>query len=136
MMDLTKLKDVEIEIKEISDKEIRPDNCMSCGHVELKIASHVFHDLWDLGSPGVARILRHEKITWECKNCHDQFMVLNQSMPFNTSYTDEIKEYDFGGAHVREWVLDVGRCTGHDNPDRVPCTRQCWSACPVGLKKK
>jgi len=32
--------------------------------------------------------------------------------------------------------MDTPRCSDYKRLDRVPCTRQCWSACPVGLKKK
>ena len=64
----------------------------------------------------------------ECSRCKDECP--------NEAFTDKTREYDYGGTHVREWVMDVPRCADYKRPDRVPCTRQCWSTCPVGLKKK
>ena len=64
----------------------------------------------------------------ECGRCKDECP--------NDVFTDETREYEYGGVHVREWVMDMPRCSDYKRLDRVPCTRQCWSACPVGLKKK
>ena len=93
LMDLTKIEDVDIEIKQISDKDYFPGDCVFCGSEEVICRTHTMHDLWDLGSPGVARVLRHKKIRWECKICGQQFYILNPKVPFNASFTDEVKEY-------------------------------------------
>ena len=92
-MDLNEIKNAKIFIQEISDKKTRPDACISCGHEKLIIANSTLHDLWDLGSPGIARILRHEQVRWRCKNCHEEFRVLNTDIPFNSSYTYEVINY-------------------------------------------
>lgn len=92
-MDLNEIKDVQIAIHEISDKETRPDACIKCGHEKLIIANSTIHDLWDLGSPKIARILRHEQVRWRCKNCGEEFRVLNTNIPFNSSYTYEVINY-------------------------------------------
>ena len=92
-MDLNDIKDAKIVIHEISDKETRPDACIKCGHEKLVIANSIIHDLWELGSPGIARILRHEQVRWRCKNCGEEFRVLNTDIPFNSSYTYEVINY-------------------------------------------
>jgi len=92
-MDLNDIKDVKIVIHDISDKETRPDACIKCGHEKLVIANSTIHDLWELGSPGIARILRHEQVRWRCKNCGEEFRVLNTDIPFNSSYTYEVINY-------------------------------------------
>nr|MDO8116812.1 hypothetical protein [Candidatus Sigynarchaeota archaeon] len=92
-MDLNEITDADIEIKQISDRELRPDTCIACGNEDVKIATHSIHDLWDLGSPGIVRVLRHEQIRWECKKCHEQFTVFNMAVPFNSSYTSEVIKY-------------------------------------------
>jgi transposase-like protein len=92
-MDLHDIKDSKIAIHEISDKEVRPDACIKCGHEKLIIANSTIHDLWELGSPGIARIMRHEKVRWRCKHCGEEFRVLNTNVPFNSSYTYEVIKY-------------------------------------------
>lgn len=92
-MDLNEIKDAKIIIHEISDKETRPDACIKCGHEELVIANSTIHDLWELGSPGIARILRHEQVRWRCKKCSEEFRLLNTDIPFNSSYTYEVINY-------------------------------------------
>ena len=92
-MDLNDIKDVKIDIHEISDKETRPDACIKCGHESLVIANSTIHDLWELGSPRIARILRHEQVRWRCKNCGEEFRVLNMDIPHNSSYTYEVIDY-------------------------------------------
>jgi hypothetical protein len=49
----------------------------------------------DLGTPTTKRILRHEKITWECKLCKMQFMLVRPDVPSDTGYTDDVKTYVF-----------------------------------------
>jgi len=93
LMDLNDIKDAKIFIHEISDKETRPDGCIKCGHEKLIIVNSTIHDLWELGSPGIARILRHEQVRWRCKNCGEEFRVLNTDIPFNSSYTYEVINY-------------------------------------------
>lgn len=56
----------------------------------------------DLGTPTIKRILRHEKITWECKLCHALFMLVHPDVPSDTTYTDDVRTYVF------KRVLDKG----------------------------
>jgi hypothetical protein len=94
-MDLMEIDDVDIEIHQISDKDFFPGYCALCESRDVICRTHVLHDLWELGSPGIARVLRHKKILWECKNCKQRFYILNPKVPFNSSYTDEVKSYVF-----------------------------------------
>lgn len=93
---------VETEYKQVSDESIRPDACITCGSEDIRRRSHQFHDMQDLGSPLVKRVLRHEKILWECNACEAQFMLVNPNVPRDTEYTDDVKAYVF------KRVLDNG----------------------------
>src|SRR4030042_4563964 len=91
-----------IEFSHVTDEAIRPKECITCGSNEVIRRGYQFHDTAGRGPPLVRRILRHEKITWECKKCGTQFMVLNTSAPFDTEYTDDVKQY------ALKRVLDKG----------------------------
>jgi ribosomal protein L37AE/L43A len=93
---------VRTEFKKVSDAEIRPETCVACGDGKIKRRGHQFHDMQDMGTTTVKRILRHEKITWECKTCGAQFMLVHPGVPHDTEYTDDVKEYVF------KRVLDKG----------------------------
>lgn len=93
---------VKTEYKRVSDGDIRPKECIACGGGEIIRRGHQFHDLQDIGTPTTKRILRHEKITWECKRCKVQFMLVHPGVPFDTGYTDDVKTY------VYKRVLDKG----------------------------
>jgi hypothetical protein len=94
--------DVEIEYKFVSDMEIRPGACIDCMFTVLIRRSYKFIDLQDLGSPSIKRILRHEVVLWECKNCGRQFTIKNQKLPLDTNYTKDVKNY------VLKRVLEMG----------------------------
>ncbi len=88
--------------KVVSDAEIRPTKCVACGAARIIRRGHQFHDMQDLGTPTIKRVFRHEKITWECKECHVQFMLVHPDVPADTTYTDDVKTYVF------KRVLDRG----------------------------
>ncbi len=85
----------KVEYQRVSDTDIRPKECAACGGEEIIRRGHQFHDMQDLGTPTTKRILRHEKITWECKRCKMQFMLVRPDVPSDTSYTDDVKTYVF-----------------------------------------
>src|SRR5271157_2463851 len=76
-----------------SDKDKRPRNCIACAGDHIIIRGHQYHDMEDIGTPTIKRILRHEKITWECKDCGTKFMLINPDVPYDTEYTDDVKTY-------------------------------------------
>ena len=90
------------EYKVVSDADKRPRECVACGCDRIIRRGHQFHDMQDLGTPTIKRILRHEKITWECKQCKNQFMLVHPDVPSDTTYTDDVKTYVF------KRVLDKG----------------------------
>jgi hypothetical protein len=90
------------EYKVVSDKDIRPRECVACGGDKIIRRGHQYHDMQDLGTPTIKRILRHEKITWECKQCHALFMLVHPDVPSDTEYTDDVRTYVF------KRVLDKG----------------------------
>jgi len=53
----------------------------------------------------------------------------------NQCYSEAIKEYDYGGVQVREFVFDAEKCGGYGRT-RLPCTRQCWTRCPVAFRTR
>lgn len=67
MMDKEPPPILNTEYKMVSDKDIRPEKCVACGGDKIIRRGHQYHDMQDLGTPTIKRILRHEKITWECK---------------------------------------------------------------------
>ncbi len=83
------------EYHRVSDEDVRPKECVACGGDEIIRRGHQFHDMQDLGTPSTKRILRHEKITWECKHCKMQFMLVRPDVPSDTGYTDDVKAYVF-----------------------------------------
>jgi len=83
------------EYKRVSDADKRPKECIACGGEAIIRRGHQFHDLQDLGTPTTKRVLRHEKITWECKHCKTQFMLVHPDVPSDTGYTDDVKAYVF-----------------------------------------
>jgi len=93
---------MEIEYKVISDMNIRPEACVSCGFKTLIRRSYKFIDLQDIGTISIKRILRHEMVLWECKNCGNQFTIKNPNLPFDTNYTNDVKQY------VLKRVLEMG----------------------------
>jgi hypothetical protein len=96
------------EYQRVSDEEIRPRECIACGGEEIIRRGHQFHDIQDLGTPTTKRILRHEKITWECNHCKVQFMLVRPDVLSGTSYTDDVKTYVFkrvlGKGDAMNWV--------------------------------
>lgn len=82
-------------IKEVSERELKPDECIFCSCDEISIATHKIHDLQDLGTPTRKHVLRHEQVWWSCKKCGKIFRVLNPSMPTNASFSDDVKTYVF-----------------------------------------
>jgi hypothetical protein len=90
------------EYKVVSDKDIRPSRCVACGGSKIIRRGHQFHDMQDLGTPTIKRVLRHEKITWECKQCHALFMIVHPDVPAETPFTDDVRRYVF------KRVLDKG----------------------------
>lgn len=82
-----------IEYKVVSDRDKRPRNCIACESDHLIIRGHQYHDMEDIGTPTFKRVLRHEKITWECKACGTKFMLVNPDVPHDTEYTDDVKAY-------------------------------------------
>ncbi len=93
MKDKPPLSLPKIEYKVVSDKDKRPRNCITCGSDHLIIRGHQYHDMEDIGTPTFKRVLRHEKITWECKACGAKFMLVNPDVPHDTEYTDDVKAY-------------------------------------------
>jgi hypothetical protein len=85
--------EVKIEYKLVSDMSIRPEACIDCGFKILIRRSYKLIDLQDIGSTRTKRIMRHENILWECKKCGKQFTIRNPNLPFDTNYTDDVKEY-------------------------------------------
>ena len=83
----------EIEYKTVSDMDIRPSACIACGFETLIRRSYKFIDHQDLGTPRVKRILRHERVLWECKRCGKQFTIRNPRVLFDSEYTFDVKEY-------------------------------------------
>ncbi|MHA1749567.1 MAG: hypothetical protein ACTSYF_13085, partial [Promethearchaeota archaeon] len=75
-IDLNEIKNVDIQIHQISDKSIKPKACIACGHEKLTITTSTKHNLWDLSSHSVGRILHHEQVRRECKKCGEQFRML------------------------------------------------------------
>ena len=94
--------EVEIECKLISDMDIRPQECPACGFNILIRRSYKFIDLQDIGTISIKRILRHEMVLWECKKCGNQFTIRNTKVPFDTNYTNDVKQY------VLKRVLEMG----------------------------
>ena len=84
---------VEIEYKQFSDMDIPPQACIACGFEALIRRSYKFIDRQDLGTPRVKRVLRHERVLWECKRCGKQFTITNPRAPFDSSYTEDVKQY-------------------------------------------
>ncbi len=101
-MSRSKSPAIVTEYRRASDESIRPKTCIACGDGEVFRRSYQFHDMQDLGSPLVRRILRHEKILWQCKKCGAQFMLVNPGVPYDTEYSDDVKAYVF------KRVLDNG----------------------------
>ena len=93
---------VDIEYKIVSDMDIRPETCIGCKTTVLIRRSYKFIDHQDLGSPSIKRILRHEMVLWECKNCGKQFTIKNPNLLFDTNYTSDVKKY------VLNRVLEMG----------------------------
>ncbi len=60
------------EFNVVSDKEMRPRECVGCGSNAIINRGPQFHDMQDLGTPTIKSVLRHEKITWECKQASDK----------------------------------------------------------------
>jgi len=94
--------EVETDYKLISDMDIRPEACVRCGFKTLIRRSYKFIDLQDIGAISIKRILRHEMVLWECKNCGNQFTIKNPNVPFDTNYTNDVKQY------VLKRVLEMG----------------------------
>jgi len=46
--------------------------------------------------------MRHEQVLWQCKYCGNLFTIRNPNLPFDTNYTDDVKNY------VLKRVLDLG----------------------------
>ncbi len=92
----------DTEYKVVSDRDLRPGKCVACGGDRIIRRGHQYHDMQDLGTPSVKRILRHEKITWECKQCHALFMLVHPDVPADTEYADDVRAYVF------KRVLDKG----------------------------
>ncbi len=79
----------------VSDLELKPTECVSCGWREIIRRTHKFFDRQDLGTPKRKRIQRHEWILFECKKCGTQFTIFNPNISIDTRYTDDVKEYVF-----------------------------------------
>jgi len=101
-MDERKKKKTVTERDAISERELKPDNCMYCGSEKITIATHVFHDIQDMGSPNVKRVKRHEQVRWRCADCGEEFRVMEPSIPRRATYTDEVIIY------ATSRVLDKG----------------------------
>jgi len=52
----------------------------------------------------------------------------------NECFANELEEYDCGGAAVRVWKMDKGRCGKYDDAKRRCCQRECWFKCPLALR--
>ena len=93
LMDDTSKKEIITEYGLISERDLKPDQCMHCGCDKITIVTHVFHDIQDLGSPRVKRVKRHEQVRWRCANCGEEFRVIEPSIPRRATYTDEVILY-------------------------------------------
>lgn len=79
----------------VSDMELKPTECVSCGGREIIRRTYKFIDRQDLGTPRRKRIQRHEWVLFECKKCGMQFTIFNPYISVDTKYTDDVKEYVF-----------------------------------------
>ena len=79
----------------VSDMELKPTECGSCGWREIIRRTYKFFDRQDLGTPKRKRIQRHEWVLFECKKCGAQFTIFNPNISTDTKYTDDVKEYVF-----------------------------------------
>ena len=84
---------IELEYKRVTDMDMAPRACIACGFGGVIRRSYKFIDRQDLGTPFVKRILRHERVLWECKKCGKQFTISNPRVPFDSGYTDDVKKY-------------------------------------------
>lgn len=90
----TKQKEETVtEFAVVSERDLKPDQCVHCGSDKISIATHVFHDIQDLGSPRIKRVKRHEQVRWRCGGCGEEFRVFEPSIPRRATYTDEIILY-------------------------------------------
>ncbi len=92
----------EPEYQLVSDMELKPSECIACGHREIIRRTYKFIDRQDLGTPKIKRIQRHERVLFECKKCGTQFAIANPNISSDSRYTDDVKEYVF------KRVLDMG----------------------------
>lgn len=86
-------KGARVEAREVSDADLPPGECPHCGSPNYTRDSYYFRDLQDLGAPGVARRVRHESVTWVCKDCGATFCVKHPDIPERTPYMPPVIEY-------------------------------------------
>jgi len=86
---------VLVEYSNISDKESKPSACGKCGCEDLLCRTHQFVDRQDLGTISIKRIQRHEWVYWECKNCKEKFSIRNPAVEYDSSFTNDVKQYVF-----------------------------------------
>lgn len=101
-MDRKKKSETVAEYNLISERELKPDACISCGSEKITIATHVLHDIQDMGSPSVKRVKRHEQVRWRCGKCGKEFRVFEPTIPRRATYTDDVILY------ATSRVLDKG----------------------------
>jgi len=113
-MDGIEKKEIVTELSVISERELKPNNCVCCGSEKITISTHVFHDIQDLGSPRVKRVKRHEQVRWRCGNCGEECRVFEPTIPRRATYTDEVILYAItrileNGDSARRVANDLGQ---------------------------
>lgn len=105
-MKLPKKGPIREEWLEISDADMPPETCPNCNSKNYRRLSYRIRILQELGSPSVARRVRYELVTWQCKKCEVSFTLHNPEIPSRSQCMPDVIEY------ARRRVLSRGDSAG------------------------